>query len=71
MANSTTLPIRARTIDEIIASRTGGRTYSQITDRAERMRLYRSAQATQKYEQRCLALKQENQKNTGGPHVNG
>jgi len=73
MANSTTLPIRARTIDEIIASRTGGRLYSEITDRAERMRLYRSARKTQEYEQRCIALKQENPNptNTGGPHANG
>lgn len=72
MANSTTLPIRARTIDEIIASYTDGRPLDEF-DRFERMRLYRSARATQEYEKRCIALKQENQnqKNTGGPHANG
>ena len=73
MANSTTLPIRARTVEEIIASRTGGRPWSEITDRAERMRLFRSARKTQEYEKRCIALNQEqqNKTNTGEPNVNG
>jgi len=71
MAYSTTTPIRARTIDEIIAGYTNGRPLAEF-DRFDRMRLYRSARATQEYEKRCIALKEnQNPTNTGGPHVNG